>query len=83
MSLLGVCFGVGIGLLLAWLVGPLVAVSPNGSPPVPSVIVQVPGWSIAALVLGVVIVLTVVVAGVARVQRFTEPAHLLREGAQA
>jgi hypothetical protein len=83
MSLLGVCFGVGIGLLLAWLVGPLVAVSPNGSRPVPSVIVQVPGWSIAALVLGVVVVLTVVVAGVARVQRFTEPAHLLREGAQA
>ena len=83
MSVLGSCFGVGIGILLAWLIAPLVAISPSGNPPVPSVVVEIPGWGLVALVLSVVLALTVVVVGVARVQRFTEPAHLLREGAQA
>jgi predicted lysophospholipase L1 biosynthesis ABC-type transport system permease subunit len=83
MSVLGSVFGVGIGVLLALLVAPLVAVSPTGIPPVPSVVVEIPGWGLVVLVLTVVATLTVVVAVVANVQRFTEPAHLLREGAQA
>ena len=82
MCVLGSVFGVAIGLLLAWLVGPLVAVSPTGTPTVPSVVVEVPLVSIALLLAWIVAVLAAVVLLVARIQRFTEPAHLLREGAQ-
>jgi hypothetical protein len=82
LCVLGALFGITIGLMLAWLVGPLVAVSPTGVPTVPSVVVEVPLPAIALLLVGLVAVLAVVVLMVARLQRFTEPAHLLREGAQ-
>jgi hypothetical protein len=80
LGVLGTVFGVGIGLLLVWLVGPLVAVSPGGAPTVPSVVVQIPWPAIALLVVEVGIVLAVLVLVVARVQRFAEPAELLRGG---
>ena len=80
LSVLGAAFGVAIGLVLAALVGPLVAVSPNGTPPVPSVRVIVPWADIGLLALEVVAVLAVIVLAVARVQRVTQPADLLREG---
>ena len=79
---LGVLFGVSIGILLAFLVGPLVAVSPNGTPPVPSVIVELPFASIALLALEMVVVLGLVVLVVARAQRYTQPADLLRGGVE-
>ena len=82
MCVLGAVFGVTIGVLLALLVGPLVAVSPTGAPTVPSVVVEVPALGIALLLAEVVAVLAAVVTLVARTQRFTEPAHLLREGVQ-
>ena len=82
MCVLGAAFGVTIGVLLALLVGPLVAVSPTGAPTVPSVVVEVPAPGIALLLVEVVAVLAAVVTIVASTQRFTEPAHLLREGAQ-
>ena len=82
MSVLGAVFGISIGVLLAYLVGPLVAVSPTGTPTVPSVVVDLPVVGIALLLVEVVTVLAIVVALVARTQRFTEPASLLREGAQ-
>ena len=82
MCVLGAVFGISIGVLLSWLVGPLVAVSPTGAPTVPSVLVEVPAVAISLLLVEVVAVLVAVVALVARAQRFTEPAHLLREGAQ-
>jgi ABC-type lipoprotein release transport system permease subunit len=80
MSALGTIFGVGIGLLLVWLVGPLVAVSPSGNPPVPSVELHVPWLSVLLLVAEIIVVLGLIVVAVARVQRFVEPAALLREG---
>lgn len=80
LSVLGTVFGVAIGLLLATLVGPLVAVSPGGEPPVPAVRVIVPWGDIALLCLEVVAVLALIVVVVARVQRTTQPADLLREG---
>ena len=80
LSVLGAVFGVAIGILLAALVGPLVAVSPNGTPPVPAVRVLVPWADIGLLALEVVAVLAVIVLVVARVQRVTQPADLLREG---
>jgi len=82
MCVLGAVFGISIGVLLALLVGPLVAVSPTGAPTVPSVVVEVPVVGIALLVAEVVAVLGLVVSFVARTQRFTEPATLLREGVQ-
>ena len=82
MCVLGSVFGVAIGVLLAFLVGPLVAVSPTGAPTVPSVVVEVPVLGIVLLLVWIVAVLAAVVLLVARIQRFTEPAHLLREGAQ-
>jgi hypothetical protein len=80
LTVLGAVFGIAIGLLLVWLVGPLVAVSPDGSPAVPAVVVEIPWQSIALLVLGLAAVLALVVLVVARVQRFVEPAELLRDG---
>ena len=81
MSALGTIFGIGIGLLLVVLVGPLIVVSPYGEPPVPDVVVQVPWTAIAGLVALVVAVLAIIVVAVARVQKFVDPAQLLREGA--
>lgn len=82
MCLLGTVFGVAIGLLLVVLVGPLVAVSPSGVAPVPAVVVRVEWPGIALLVATVAVVLALVVLFVARVQRFVEPAELLRAGGE-
>lgn len=81
MAGLGTVFGVAIGLLLVWLIGPLVAVSPDGSETVPAVVVHIPWLAILVLVAEMIAVLALVVLVVARVQRFAEPAELLREGA--
>jgi ABC-type antimicrobial peptide transport system permease subunit len=80
---LGVVFGVSIGILLAFLVGPLVAVSPSGTAPVPSVIVTLPTVAIGLLILEMVAVLGLVMVAVARAQRYTSPADLLRGGVDA
>ena len=82
LAALGTVFGIAIGILLVWLVGPLVAVSATGSPPVPPVAVQVPLADIGLLAVEMVVVLAIVVVAVARAQRFTQPADLLRGGAQ-
>ncbi|MEO6116142.1 MAG: FtsX-like permease family protein, partial [Pseudolysinimonas sp.] len=80
ISVLGAVFGTAIGVLLVLLVGPLVAASPDGSPPVPSVAVQIPWASIGLLIVGLAGALVLVVFVVARVQRSVEPAELLRGG---
>lgn len=77
---LGSVFGIGIGLALAWLVGPLVAVSTNGKPPVPDVIVEVP-WAGVALLVGTLAVALVGIVGIiAASYRAARPADLLRAG---
>ncbi|HEX3678272.1 MAG TPA: ABC transporter permease, partial [Galbitalea sp.] len=75
---IGTIFGIAIGLLLSWLVGPLVAVSPDGSPAVPAVAVVVPIGAVALLILEVLAVLACVVLAVAVTQRSTSPAQILR-----
>ena len=80
ISVLGAVFGTAIGVLLVLLVGPLVAASPDGSPPVPSVAVHIPWPSIGLLIVGLAVSLLLVVFAVARVQRSVEPAELLRGG---
>lgn len=82
LCVLGIVFGVSTGLLLATLIGPLVAVSPDGSEPVPSVLIEIPALSIGVLALVMVAALALVVLLVARAQRHTQPADLLRGGAQ-
>lgn len=80
LCVLGVVFGVGLGLILAWLVAPLVGVSADGSSPIPSVEVHIPVPDILLMIglLGVVLAALVLVA--ARVQRVAEPATALRQG---
>ncbi|WP_022886183.1 FtsX-like permease family protein [Glaciibacter superstes] len=80
---LGTVFGIAIGLLLVWLVGPLVALSPDGTTPVPAVVIDIPWAQLALLALEVGAVLAVVVALTAIVQRSTRPAELLREGGES
>jgi hypothetical protein len=77
---LGALFGAAIGVLLALLIGPLVAASPTGEPPVPPVVVSLPWLQFVALDLSVAAVLAVVVLGVARGRAFVHPAELLRGG---
>jgi hypothetical protein len=78
LSTIGTAFGIAIGLLLSWLVGPLVAVSPDGSPAVPAVAVIVPAGAIALLALEVVAAVACVVLAVAAAQRSISPAQILR-----
>ena len=80
LCVLGAVFGVGLGLILAWLVAPLVGVSADGLSPIPSVQVHVPALDVLAMVgvLGVVLAAVVLIA--ARVQRVAEPATALRQG---
>lgn len=77
---LGTLFGLVLGVVLAYLVGPLVGVSGDGSVPVPSVSVQIPAAQIALLAIELAVVLAVVVLIAARVQRVAEPASALRQG---
>jgi hypothetical protein len=83
VCLLGAAIGVGAGLLVAVLTGPLLAVAPGGGAPFPAVRVVVPWASVAALVAEVVGVLCVVVGVTALVQRRSAPAALLRTGRDA
>jgi ABC-type antimicrobial peptide transport system permease subunit len=82
LVLLGSLFGVGIGLALAWFVGPLVTVSADGKPPVPGVVVEVPWLGVLALVAAVGAVLVGIVAVVAAASRASRPADLLRAGGE-
>ena len=80
LGVIGAAFGVGIGVLLSWLVGPLVAVSPDGSAAVPAVVPEFPGAQVAVLVLVVLAALACVVVIVAQGQRSVRPAEILRGG---
>jgi hypothetical protein len=79
LGILGTVFGLGVGVLLGVMSGPLIALSPNGTPAIPPVVVTVPWLDIAILVLVVAIVLVGVIGAVARAQRFANPANILRE----
>jgi hypothetical protein len=80
LATLGTVFGVAIGVLLGYLVGPLIAVSPTGRPTVPSVDAIIPWLGVALLVVELVAVLAIVVGVVARAQKGSNPANILRAG---
>lgn len=79
LCILGVIFGLSVGLTVGVLSGPLIALSPNGAPAVPPVQVIIPWVGLALLVLTVAIVLGIVLVAVARAQRSSNPAGILRE----
>jgi predicted lysophospholipase L1 biosynthesis ABC-type transport system permease subunit len=80
LATLGTVFGIVIGVLLGYLTGPLIAVSPTGQPTVPAVIVIIPWLSIVLLVIELAAMLAVVIAAVARTQKSSDPASILRAG---
>ncbi|WP_349899603.1 ABC transporter permease [Parafrigoribacterium soli] len=78
VSLVSSVIGIGLGVLLGWLVGPLIAVSPSGAPTLPSVQVIVPWLGIGLLALIILAVVALAVVGIARAQRTADPASILR-----
>jgi hypothetical protein len=80
LAALGTVFGITLGVLLGHLVGPLIAVSPTGRPTVPSVIVEIPWLSLVLLVIELVALLSLLVVVVARSQKGSDPANILRVG---
>lgn len=80
LAALGTLFGITLGVVLGHLVGPLIAVSPTGRPTVPSVIVDIPWVSLVLLVVELAAVLSLVVVVVARAQKGSDPASILRVG---
>lgn len=62
LALLGSAVGLGLGVAVAGLVGPLVAYGPEGGRPVPDAIVVIPWVQIAALVIEVIAVLATAIA---------------------
>jgi hypothetical protein len=80
LAALGTVFGITLGVLLGHLVGPLIAVSPTGRPTVPSVIVEIPWLSLVLLVVELVALLSLLVVVVARAQKGSDPANILRVG---
>lgn len=78
LSAVGVLLGTGTGLALVRLVGPVVATSADGRPPVPAVELVVPWGTLALACTGVVALVLLVVLGVVRVLRTAEPGFVLR-----
>ena len=75
-------FGVAIGAILVALVSPLVASSPDGSAPVPSVEIHIPWVQILLLIGGLVVVIGGVVLALSRGRSIAQPAELLRWGGE-
>ena len=80
LAVLGTVCGLGIGLWLVTLAAPLVSFGPDGLPPVPGVITQIPWPIIGALALEAVVVVVLALAIAATLVRRIRPADLLRQG---
>lgn len=80
LSILGVVFGLSLGIALAYLVAPLVSVGADGRAPIPAVNVIVPWNTVSLLALEVVLVVSVTMVIVASMLRRINPAQMLRLG---
>ena len=80
LSILGLVFGLGLGIALSYLVAPLVSVGADGRPPLPPVIVDIPWPYLGLLVAEVLLVLTVSIIIVGFMLRRIKPAQMLRLG---
>ncbi len=79
ISTFGALFGVGIGVLLAYLVGPLVGASADGTPPVPEVSVQLSFAEMALFAGELFVVVLLIMVAAAHTQRRADPATVLRQ----
>ena len=80
LTVLGAALGIGLGAVLATLVVPLLGISADGSRPVPPVQVIVPWLTVSLLAAELALVLALIVAAVAALQRGIDPASVLRSG---
>jgi hypothetical protein len=80
---LATALGVAVGVLLSYLVLPSVAFTETGAPAVPPPVVRVPWTTVAALALGVAVILLATVALDARRTGRGSAAEVLRGGADA
>lgn len=80
LVLVGLCFGVAVGELLAHLLVPAITVSPDGSPPAPPVLVSDPWVRVAEFAAGAVAALALGVAGVMSAGRRDAVGSSLRLG---
>ena len=76
---LGVGVGVLVGSVVAWLVVPLVTLTPAATEPFPSVLVELPWQPLAAFAVAVVAVAALVIGLVSRQGAGSRPADRLRE----
>jgi hypothetical protein len=76
----GLCFGVAVGELLAHLLIPAIAVSPDGAPPVPPVLAVDPTTRVEQLAAGTVAALVLAMAGVMFAGRRSAVGSSLRLG---
>ncbi|GIG55367.1 FtsX-like permease family protein [Demequina activiva] len=82
LTVLGLAFGLGLGVALAYLVAPLVSVGADGRPPLPSVVVEIPWTTVGLLAVEAVVVVMVAIIIVAAMIRRIRPAQTLRSGEQ-
>jgi len=80
LSILGLVFGLGLGIALSYLVAPLVSVGADGRPPLPPVIVHIPWDALGVLVIEVAVVLAVSIIIMSFMLRRIKPAQMLRMG---
>jgi hypothetical protein len=80
LIVLSLVFGSAVGLLLSWLVLPLVVLTQDATAAIPEVIVVYPWSTIGSLVAAAIVVLAVVVAVVVTFLRRTGVGSLLRLG---
>jgi hypothetical protein len=80
LVIISLVFGSAIGLLLAWLILPLISITQDATTAVPEVIVAYPWVTIVWLELSLIVVLSVVVAVLARALRRLGLGSLLRLG---
>ena len=78
LAVLGTSFGLALGVALGYLVAPLIAVGPDGRPPVPGVLVHIPWEAVGLRAAEIAVVLLVVVSLASMLVRRINPAALLR-----
>lgn len=78
LAILGTLFGLVLGVALGYLVAPLIAVGPDGRPPIPGVIVHIPWHTIGLLAAEIAVVLLIIVFLASMLVHRINPAALLR-----
>jgi ABC-type antimicrobial peptide transport system permease subunit len=78
--LIGASIGLGLGVVLAWLVLPAATLTQSGAPPVPPAVVVVPWRSLVPLAIVGLLLLASTVLLVSRLLRTADVVAILRSG---